>query len=236
MKYKRVKNYLGVSRIVFFFVCVLFWFLFHIKFFWVIALWYAIIFVLEKVTRLKYTLRFETILLVFILLSSYIGSSFGFYDRFWWWDKMLHFIFWFCFAFIGYSIIVSILKEKGVKNQLFVTVAFSFCFAVCFGAIWEIIEYFYDKIWLALYWPVVWSPLVQTSPWLNQIDDTMQDIIIETVSAAVLNTMLYIYYRFWIFTFFHTFSLTIKEEKRKLRHKIREELKEIREKLKDKVE
>ena len=108
---------------------------------------------------------------------------------------MLHFMYGFCFAFIGFKIIESVFKKRGVKNQLFITVAFAFCFAVSIGAVWEIIEYFYDIYGVYMYGDA-WSPLVQTSPGLNQINDTMTDIIIDTSSAFIMNVMLYIYFRF----------------------------------------
>ena len=230
---RKIEDYIWISRITLFVVSIIFGLLFHISFLWVIAMWYAIVYSLEKITWLKYTLVFETTLLVFIILSSYLWTALWFYDIFWWWDKMLHFMYGFCFAFIGYKIIESVFKKRGVKNQLFITVAFAFCFAVAIWGIWEVLEYFFDKIWLFFYGEEVWTPLVQTSPGLNTIDDTMNDIIIETISALILNSMLYAYYHFWFFTFFGNLELIIKEKKKKLQKKMKKWLEAIEEKVEE---
>lgn len=233
MKY--LQDSIWFTRLWLFAVSIIFGILFHITFLWVIALWYAIIYILEKVTGLKYTVRFETTLLVFIILSSYLGTSLWFYDIFWWWDKMLHFMYGFCFAFIGFKIIESVFKKRGVKNQLFITTAFAFCFAVALWAIWEIAEYIFDIVWIMI-WGFDWRPLVQTSPWMSPIDDTMQDIIIETISAGILNIMLYCYYRFGIFEFFHTFELTINEKRKKFQKRIKKNIQKMQDTIKEKIE
>lgn len=213
----------SLSHLILFWVSIIFWVLYHITFLGIIALWYSIIYSLEKVSGLKYSLKFETTTLIFIILSSYFGTSLWFYNVFWWWDKMLHFIYGFCFAFIWYKIIFSFLQHKGIKNQLFILILFSFCFSVSLWAIWEIAEYLFDRIGIWYFWIDFWWPLVQTNPaaWEDAITDTMNDIITETSSAFILNIMMYCYYRFWIFTFFRTFNLTLLERKEEIQKKFK---------------
>ena len=78
-----------------------------------------------------------------------------------------------------------------------------------------------------------WSPLVQTSPGLNQINDTMTDIIIDTSSAFIMNVMLYIYFRFWIFTFFETYELILKEKRKVFVRKVKKTIEAIKETVED---
>ncbi len=217
------ENIKSLSRLILFWISIVFWFFYHITFLGVIALWYAIIYSLEKVSGLKYSLKFETTILIFIILSSYLGTSLWFYDTFWWWDKMLHFVYGFCFAFIGYKIIFSFLEHKWIKNQFLILVMFSFCFSVSLWAIWEIVEYLFDRIGIWYFWIEYWAPLVQTNPasWEDAINDTMHDIMIETFSTLIINIMMYCYYKFWIFTFFKTFNLTLEQSKKKIQKKFK---------------
>lgn len=71
---------------------------------------------------------------------------------------------------------------------------------------------------------------------MSPIDDTMQDIIIETISAGILNIMLYCYYKFGIFEFFHTFELTITEKRKKLQKQFKKNIQKMQDTIKEKIE
>lgn len=121
-----------------------------------------------------------------------------------------------------------------MKDQLFIILTFSFCFSIAIWAIWEILEYFFDIFGVYLYGDD-WSPLVQTSPGFDAINDTMQDIIIETLSALILNIMLYVYYKFWIFTFFHNIEIFVLEKRKIIEEKVRESTKKLEQQVKEKT-
>jgi hypothetical protein len=59
----------------------------------------------------------------------------------------------------------------------------------------------------------------------------MSDMAIETLSAFILNTMVYIYHRFGIFSFIETYDIIMKEKRRKFIKKVKKTIEQIKEKV-----
>lgn len=118
--------------------------------------------------------EFEIVLILFIYAAIFLGELQQFYDRFWWWDNMLHGFSGLILGNIGF-LIVSYLNTSTRVNlhlsPIFVSF-FSFCFAVAMGAVWEIFEYFMDQVF-------------GFNMQRNSLDDTMTDLILDTVGAAI---------------------------------------------------
>ncbi|PZM82333.1 hypothetical protein DLH72_04140 [Candidatus Gracilibacteria bacterium] len=154
--------------------------------------------IFEKYLRIKIPSSFSFVFVLFVILSLVLGSYGNFYEKYLWWDDMLHFSYGVGFAIIGYLIIYFILFKKGIENNIFIIVAFSFCFSVAFGAIWEIFEYSMD-IFFGM-------NMQRTIPDLGLdsvtkeilaknygVNDTMHDIILESLAAFVTNIYIYLY-------------------------------------------
>lgn len=130
--------------------------------------------IIEKRFNLDIPGEFEIVLILFIYGALFLGEQQQFYDRFWWWDKMLHGFSGLILGNIGFLIVSYLNSSHKMKMQLSpVFVAFfSFCFAVAMGAIWEIYEYSMDKLF---------GFYMQR----NSLDDTMWDLILDTIGALV---------------------------------------------------
>lgn len=168
--------------------------IFSVNFFWVISSWLLIMFLLEKFTDKEYHSSFEYFILVFLILSNYMGGQLGFYDTVPWWDEMLHFSYGFVFAWIGYKIISDFLISRHVKKDIFIIILFSFCFSVTIGVLWEVYEYIADLI-LKNYFIENGITFMQADLGSseNRITDTMNDLIIEIISAFSLNIIVFFY-------------------------------------------
>lgn len=137
-------------------------------------------FLIEKRFRLEFPREFISVLLLFFYASMFLGTANHFFIRFWWWDKMLHGFSGLIFANLGF-LIAMYLDHSQKRNSEFsriLVALFSFCFAIASGAIWEIYEYSMDQSFGTLYQGV-------------GIDDTMRDIILDTLGALLFALFLF---------------------------------------------
>lgn len=134
--------------------------------------------------------EFKLLATLFIFASLFLGEVQGYYTRFWWWDLVLHVASGFLLGIFGF-LLVYILNEK--KNLRFhmtpgFVAFFAFMFAVGVGALWEIFEFAMDQI-------------VGTNMQKAMLDDpsgltdTMLDLVVDTVGAAVIAVLGYGYLR-----------------------------------------
>ena len=81
------------------------------------------------------------ILFAVIIIFTILGEGFKFYQKFYWWDLLLHFIAGICFVSIGLGIAKCVPNLK-LKHMLI----FSFMFALTSHIAWELIEFICDII------------------------------------------------------------------------------------------
>lgn len=131
-------------------------------------------FLIEKRFRLEFPRKFISALLLFFYAAMFLGTANHFFIRFWWWDKILHGFSGLIFANLGFLIAMFLNRSQKLNTELsrILVALFSFCFAVASGAVWEIYEYSMDKSFGFLYQGV-------------GIDDTMTDIIFDTLGALI---------------------------------------------------
>lgn len=132
--------------------------------------------------------EFEALAIVFIFASLFLGEVLGYYGRFWWWDVALHTASGFLLGIIGF-LLVHVLNEKEDidlhMKPAFVAV-FAFMFAVGIGALWEIFEFSMDRLFGAnMQKPMLRDP--------SGLTDTMWDLIVDTVGAAIIAVVGYGY-------------------------------------------
>jgi len=128
--------------------------------------------------------EFELAAILFIFGSLFLGSSVGFYNRFWWWDILLHGISAVLLGIVGLLLVWILNHNEKIEmslNPLFICF-FSFSFAVAIGALWEIYEFTIDSFFGA---NMQKSGLV----------DTMWDLIIDVTGAFIVSTSAYLYYK-----------------------------------------
>lgn len=138
--------------------------------------------IIEKRFKLDIPGEFEIVLILFIFGALYLGQQQQFYDRFWWWDKMLHGFSGLILGNVGFLIVHylnSSTKMDISLSPIFVAI-FSFCFAVAMGAIWEIYEYTMD---------LFFGFFMQR----GSLDDTMTDLILDVIGAFVFAILGYLH-------------------------------------------
>jgi uncharacterized membrane protein YjdF len=109
-------------------------------------------------------------LVVFILLSVFLGRTLGMYSVVPHWDKLLHFLSGFIFAQAGKEIYVKLDGNKQKSKALLNSFALLSAFSI--AGLWEIWEFASDKI-------------LNTNAQNGSLNDTMYDIIAGSLSAII---------------------------------------------------
>jgi uncharacterized membrane protein YjdF len=136
---------------------------------------------IEKQFRLEFPSKLKFVFILFLYASIFLGTANHYYVRFWWWDKMLHGFSGLIFANLGFLIFMYLngSNEMDSRRIRILAAAFSFCFAVAMGDVWEIYEYTMDKTFGFMYQGV-------------GIDDTMTDIIFDTLGALIFALIIFL--------------------------------------------
>ena len=121
---------------------------------------------------------FETLAVIFLYMSLFLGETQSYYTRFWWWDLVLHSGSAFLLGILGFLMVYVLNERKDVDLDMkpkFIAL-FAFMFAVSIGALWEIFEYAMDQIF---------GLNMQKSG----LQDTMWDLIVDVAGAAFISIL-----------------------------------------------
>lgn len=136
--------------------------------------------IIEKRYMVYLPTEFEIMIVLFVYAALFLGEVHGYYTKYWWWDIILHTGSGIALGFIGFLIMYVLYYEKKVATSPLYIVMFSFCFAVAFGAIWEIFEFSMDSFF---------GMNMQKSG----LVDTMWDIIVDCLGALFTSIIGYLY-------------------------------------------
>lgn len=129
---------------------------------------------------IRLPVEFEMVVVLFIYASLFLGEVQGYYARFWWWDAALHVGSGVALGFVGFAILFILDRTSKVQASPSTLAFFAFCFAVAFGAVWEIYEFAMDQLF---------GFSMQT----NGLVDTMWDLIVDSVGALFASVAGYFY-------------------------------------------
>ena len=118
---------------------------------------------------------------IFAFFASFLGSVEGLYGSVWWYDLAMHTLFGYIGGFIGLFFLCKLADADKLRPLLVIL----FCFAVSlmFAALWEVFEFAGDKL---LGNNAQGVPVTDINGDLYiPVDDTMEDIICNTVGALV---------------------------------------------------
>ena len=131
--------------------------------------------------------EFQLITVAFVYLSLYLGSAKDFYYHFWWWDMILHTGSGFLLGIVGFLVLFLLNQSDrlpaGIRPAFLCF--FGVTFAVSLGVLWEIFEYAVD--WL--------FPLSNMQSIETGLDDTMHDLIVNTLGAIIVGLMGWGYFK-----------------------------------------
>ncbi len=131
-------------------------------------------FVVRKQFKIYIPTVFSLIIGAFLYATIILGEVEQYYQKFWWWDVMLHAGSAVAFGLMGLIVILIFFKLGKLTAPRILICLFAFCFALSVGMLWEIYEFAGDQ-------------LVGTNMQQNQTHglDTMKDIIVDTVGALI---------------------------------------------------
>ena len=94
--------------------------------------------------HLRLPMAFFAGIVLFIFATLFLGEAFNFYERFWWWDVVLHGSSAIGFGLVG--VIIALLMFEGDRYAAppWAVGLIGFTFAVSIGVLWEVFEYFMD--------------------------------------------------------------------------------------------
>lgn len=113
-----------------------------------------------------------TAIVVFIFATLFLGEVADFYERFWWWDVVLHFSSALSFGAMAFLFIFMLFEGDRYAAPAWALAMLAFCVGLSIGALWEVFEFGMDQIF---------GMNMQKSGLI----DTMTDLMIDTVGAAI---------------------------------------------------
>jgi uncharacterized membrane protein YjdF len=124
----------------------------------------------------------QIVAVLFAFATLFLGEVRDFYQRFWWWDAALHTTSGLLLGMLGFMFVYILNEDRHVDLHMppsFVAL-FAFFFAVGIGGIWEIFEFGMDRLF-----GTNMQPATAGDP--SGLTDTMHDLIVDTVGAAVIS-------------------------------------------------
>jgi hypothetical protein len=124
----------------------------------------------------------QIVAILFVFATLFLGEVRDYYQRFWWWDAALHTTSGLLLGMLGFMFVYMLNEDRHVDLHMrpsFVAL-FAFFFAVAIGAVWEIFEFGMDR-----YFGTDMQPATAGDP--SGLTDTIQDLIVDTVGAAIVS-------------------------------------------------
>ncbi|NQV70744.1 MAG: hypothetical protein HQ498_12030 [Pseudohongiella sp.] len=134
--------------------------------------------------QVKIPYEFESLAVLFVYLSLFLGEIQGYYLRFWWWDLVLHAGSGFLLGILGFLLVYVLNEKEDVELDLhpkFVAF-FAFLFAMGMGAIWEVFEFSMDQ-------------LFGSNMQKSGLIDTMWDLIVNGIAALMIAILGWAFFR-----------------------------------------
>jgi len=126
--------------------------------------------------------EFELMAVVFVYASLFLGEVRGYYDRFWWWDLVLHSTSGLLLGIFGFLLVYLLNADDRIELRMrprFVAL-FAFVFAVASGALWEIFEFGMDQLaGMNMQKAMLGDP--------SGLTDTMWDMILNAIGALIVS-------------------------------------------------
>lgn len=148
--------------------------------------------ILERHLSLKVPNYMCVMYFIFLYCAIYLGEVRSFYYLIPHWDTILHAFSGAMLGALGFSVVSFFNDNERVKvnlNPIFVAL-FSFCFAVAIGTLWEIYEFAGDSL-LGMNMQKFRDVNGRIFIGQDALRDTMEDIIVDTLSALAVTVVGY---------------------------------------------
>ena len=111
-------------------------------------------------------------IVAFVLAALLLGEVFDFYERYWWWDMLLHLTSATGFGLVGFVFIFALFEGDRYAAPPWAIGFVSACFSMAIAVVWEIFEYAMDT-------------LLGFNMQKSGLPDTMGDLIVGTAGAII---------------------------------------------------
>ncbi len=133
---------------------------------------------IESTYKIEIPVEYDLVLVGFIFLSVFVGEAFDAYEKFFWWDAMLHTASGVVLGFAGFLLLYTLYKQKSLNISAKLLAFITFSFGMTFGAVWEIFEFTIDGVF-------------DTKMQKNGLTDTMWDLIVDALGSLIVSVMAY---------------------------------------------
>ena len=123
--------------------------------------------------KIKLPIDYVFLIGLFIYLSMVLGSVYEAYERFFWWDAVLHTASGIMLSYGVFLAMFILYKNKKIEMSPFLIAVFTFSFGLALGGVWEIFEFSVDSIF-------------GTNMQRNGLQDTMWDLIVDAAGSLVV--------------------------------------------------
>jgi hypothetical protein len=124
----------------------------------------------------------QIVAVLFVFASLFLGEVRDYYQRFWWWDALLHTTSGLLLGLLGFMFVYILNEDEKVDLHMrpsFLAL-FAFFFAVGLGGLWEIFEFAMDRIF-----GTDMQPATPGDP--SGLTDTIHDLIVDTLGAGIVS-------------------------------------------------
>lgn len=122
--------------------------------------------------ELRLPVPFVVAIVAFVFATLFLGEVLDFYNRYWWWDVVLHGASAITFGMVGFLFVFYLFEGDRYAAPPWALALIAFCIAVMIGVVWEIFEYTMDQ---------VFGMNMQKSG----LQDTMWDLIVDVIGGAL---------------------------------------------------
>lgn len=116
--------------------------------------------------------KFIAMIVLFTFGSLFLGEVLDFYERYWWWDMVLHGMSAVGFGLVGFLLVFVMFEGDKYAAPAWALGAIAACFAVTIGVLWEIFEFAMDQFF---------GLNMQKSGLM----DTMGDLILDVIGGSL---------------------------------------------------
>jgi len=138
----------------------------------------------ERHLAIRLPVVFFVWIILFVFGTIFLGEAFGFYERYWWWDILLHGGSAVGFGLAGFIFIFMLFEGDRFAAPPLAITFIAFCFAIAIGVAWEIFEFAMDR---------AFGLTMQKSG----LVDTMGDLIVDCIGASIGAWAGYFYLKGW---------------------------------------
>ncbi len=128
--------------------------------------------IIEYYYKVTLPMEYSFLIVGFMFSSIFLGELGDYYEKFWWWDDVLHLSSGVMIGFAGFLLLYTMVVSGRLKASPSLVSVLSLGIASLFGVVWEIVEFSFDQI-------------IGSNMQNGSLSDTMLDLIIDIIGASI---------------------------------------------------